>query len=102
VNEDDVARRRESSRDLPAFSFSYANYSIAPVFLYLRRINQINYRIQWSQQAMTVPKEGDLASLAARFENHLKLSSPETSRTRRVPAQPGQPVTADDVEYVCT
>jgi len=101
VNEDDVARR-ESSRDLPAFSFSYAKARIAPVFLYLRRINQINYRIQWSQQAMTVPKEGDLVSLAARFENHLKLSSPETSRTRRVPAQPGQPVTADDVEYVCT
>lgn len=97
MNEDDVARR-ESSRDPPAFSFSYAN----SVFLYLRRINQINYRIQWSQQAMTVPKEGDLASLAARFENHLKLSSPETSRTRRVPAQPGQPVTADDVEYVRT
>ena len=86
----------------PRFHFPTRTQSIAPVFLYLRRINQINYRIQWSQQAMTVPKEGDLASLAARFENHLKLSAPETSRTRRVPAQPGQPVTADDVEYVCT
>ena len=51
---------------------------------------------------MTVQKEDDLvlASLASRFEIQLIVSPQETSSIRRVPAQPGQPVSVDDVTYV--